>query len=374
MVARQPFCTGHVDLAREWRGGQRQVYLLTTGLARRGHPTHVFTRPGTPLAQRLADTSVNVHELAAMGEWDVFAARRLARTVADSGIELLAAHASHPHGLALLARRFGLRVPVVVHRRVDVLVRGGFFNRRKYAAPERYIAIGEAVKKTLVDAGVPAAKVSVVSSGVPPHVAVAGAKQDLGAKLGIDPAALWVGDVASLVAHKGHRFLLEAWPRVRSAVDARLILVGDGELRAALERRAVELGVADSVHFVGWRDDVSAWLSAFDLFAMTSLTEGLCTAILDAMAAKIPVVATAAGGIPELVVAGETGVLAPVGDAVAIAAQIVRALEDREAAQARMQAAYERVWVPRSSERVVEGSLAIYRECVSNYGINTKHS
>lgn len=358
--------TGHVDLAREFRGGQRQVYLLTTGLAAAGHPTHVYTRPGTPLAKRLADTPVIVHPLPCLGEWDFGAARRLAQSAVKHRIQLLAAHASHAHGLAVQARRWGYGGRVVVHRRVDAAPGGGFLNRRKYDAPDAFVAISHAVRDVLVNAGIAAEKIRIVSSGVLAHQPVADAKKTLAAETGLDPALPWVGDVAGLVGHKGHAHLLEAWARlVADGLEARLVLVGDGPLLAELRKLTERLGIADSVLFTGWREDVPAWLSALDLFAMTSVTEGLCTAILDAMAARVPVVATAAGGIPELVCDGETGYLAPVGDVGAIARHLEAALTDRATAQALAARAFDEVWRLRSADAMVAGTLAAYREIIA---------
>jgi len=362
MASADPFITGHVDLDHEWRGGQRQVTLLTTGLAEAGHPTVVFTRPGSPLAQHLADSPVRVYPLRAWGEWDLLAAGRLARAVRRLGVQVLAAHASHAHGLAALTRLFGLRIPLVVHRRVDFHLAGHRLNRWKYAAPAGFVAISEAIRDMLVEDGIPAEKITVISSGVPPHRPVADAKRLLAGETGLNPDLPWVGDVASFVDHKGHRHLLDAWAKVVAAGEqAELVLIGDGPLRPELERQIARLGLGARTHLVGWRNDIPVWLSALDVFAMTSVTEGLCSTILDAMAARLPVVATAAGGIPEMVRHEQTGWLAPVGDAEHIAALLRRALHDREETTRLVERAYQTVWLERSADRMVEKTLAFYR-------------
>lgn len=366
MASADPLITGHIDLDHEWRGGQRQVSLLATGLAEAGHPTIVFTRPGTPLAQRLSGTPVRVYPLRAWGEWDVFAARRLARVASRLGVQVLAAHASHAHGLAALAGLFGLRAPLVVHRRVDFRLKQNPFNRGKYAAAAGFIAISEAIRDLLIADGVPAEKISVISSGVPPHQSVTDAKRLLARETGLNPAAPWIGDVASFVDHKGHRHLLDAWAKVVAAGEqGELVLIGDGPLRADLEKRISALGIGARTHLVGWRNDIPAWLAALDVFAMTSVTEGLCSTILDAMAARLPVVATAAGGIPELVRHEETGLLAPVGNAERIAELLRRALHDRPGMSALAENAYEKIWRERSADRMVEKTLAVYRGLVA---------
>ena len=355
--------TCHLDFAREWRGGQRQVCLLAAGLAQRGLRTLAVTRRGSPLAERLAGTGVEVIFLRVWGEFDWPAARRVAGIAREAGAEILAAHASHPHSIALLARGGLPNAKIVVHRRVDVPIG---HSRKKYLAPDAYIAISEAVRRELLAGGVPGNKIHLVSSGVPPHVRDDQAKARLAKAWHLDPAAPWVGCVADLVDHKGHEFLLRAWRLVwQTEPAARLVIIGDGPLRASLEALARQLGVSEQVRFVGRSNDVPAWLSALSVFALTSKTEGLGSSILDAMAARVPVVATAAGGIPELVRHEQTGLLAPVGDVEAIAANVTIALRDRQKAEALSNAAYNEVWRTRSADAMVENTLRAYREILS---------
>ena len=119
-----------------------------------------------------------------------------------------------------------------------------------------------------------------------------------------------VGNVAALVPHKGQRHLVEAAALVvRKVPDARFVIAGEGELRPALERQIKEHRLEKHVLLAGFRPDVLSLHKAFDIFVMSSITEGLGTSLLDAMAAARPIVATATGGIPEVVVDGVTGIL-----------------------------------------------------------------
>src|SRR5207249_1705808 len=122
--------------------------------------------------------------------------------------------------------------------------------------------------------------------------------------------------IARFRAEKGHALLLDAFAQVaREVPDARLVLVGDGELLDAMKARARELGIADRVEFPGATSDIWAPLSDADVFALASISEAAGIAIMEAMAAGLPVVAPAVGGIPEIVASGETGELARPGDA-----------------------------------------------------------
>ncbi len=169
--------------------------------------------------------------------------------------------------------------------------------------------------------------------------------------------------VANLIVYKGHRYFLEAWPRVvRRFPAARAQFAGQGPMLEALQQQANELGIASSVDFLGRRSDVPELLSQCDLFVHPSLEEGYPNAVLEAMAAGAPIVATAVGGTVEAITDGETGLLVPAADAQALERAMLRLLEDRVfAARLASQAAS----VARSRfdiGRVVERYQAIYAQ------------
>jgi glycosyltransferase involved in cell wall biosynthesis len=170
-----------------------------------------------------------------------------------------------------------------------------------------------------------------------------------------------VGTVGRLVERKGGYDLLAAWPRVRAAhPDAHLLLVGDGVERDGLVARARDLGVADSVHVAGTRDDVPAVLAALDCFAFPSHYEGLPGALLEAMAAGLPIVATDVEGSNELVTDGETGLLVPARDPRALADALVATLADPAAAAARGRAARDRAFATFGVDTMVANFERLY--------------
>jgi len=150
---------------------------------------------------------------------------------------------------------------------------------------------------------------------------VAGVRRALGL-----PAGLLVGTAGRFFPEKNYGTLLQAVAAlVPSLPNVHLIMMGDGPERPALEAAAAELGVTDSVHFLGWRSDVADLLPLLDVFVLSSLSEGLPLVVLEAMACGVPVVTTPVGDLPEIVVEGRTGFLFPIGDADALAG-IVRRL------------------------------------------------
>lgn len=145
---------------------------------------------------------------------------------------------------------------------------------------------------------------------------------------GLRTDAPLIGIVGRLVPVKNHRLFFEAAARVKAARPAaRFVVVGDGELRAEIEAQVEALGLRDSVVFTGWIQDVAPVYADLDVLAISSLNEGTPVSIIEALAARCPVVATAVGGLPDLLDRGELGVLVPPGDAEALANALIAALD-----------------------------------------------
>jgi glycosyltransferase involved in cell wall biosynthesis len=169
--------------------------------------------------------------------------------------------------------------------------------------------------------------------------------------------------VARMRPVKGHTFFLEAAARVsREIQDARFILVGDGPLRHEIEDRIARLGISDRVHLLGERSDASQLVASFDLAVLASLHEGLPNAVMEAMAAGVPVVATAVGGTRELIVDGETGYLVPPADVLALGERISFALQNEEISSAIAERGREFVTDRFAVERMVESVESLYDE------------
>ena len=170
-----------------------------------------------------------------------------------------------------------------------------------------------------------------------------------------------VGNVAALVPHKGQRHLIEAAHLVvRELPDARFIILGEGELREHLEHQVREYHLEKHVLLPGFRIDVLGCIKGFDLCAMSSVTEGLGTSLLDAMACSRAIVATRAGGIPEIVEDSVTCVLVEPRDHAAMAREIVRLLKDDGGRRRMGEAGFARVNERFTVERMVAETAAVY--------------
>ena len=313
----------HVDTATEFRGGQRQLELLVAGLARRGVEQRVACPPGVPLRTVLGDV-----ELVDVRPGNHPANLVTLRT-ASSDVDLVAAHTSHAHFAGL-----GVRAPLVVHRRVDFPPKAGWLSARKYDAPAGFICVSQAVAGVLEAAGVPTDRLHVVPDGVEPQA------QMPPSQVGEGRVVLAVG---ALVDHKDHATLAAA----AHMIEARVLVAGEGPLRSPLEDGPLEL--------LGRRDDVAGLLARADVFVHCSQEEGMGQAVVEAMLAGVPVVATRAGGVPEVV--GDAGLLVPVRDPRALAEAVDRALRGEHPPVERARARAARF----SVDAMVEGTLAAYR-------------
>jgi glycosyltransferase involved in cell wall biosynthesis len=354
----------HIDTARTWRGGQNQVLVTVLALRALGHRTMVVAHPAGELRQR-AREGLDLMPLAPKTEMDLGAAWRLSRLIKQLTPEII--HAHDPHGVAMAALALSMstqprKPPLVASRRVDFHLRGSALSRWKYRQVDLFICASEAIRQMLIGDGISASRAVTVHEGIDLERVAAAPPAKLHEELWLPHHAPVVGNVAALVPHKGQRHLVDAAHLVVQQVpDARFVIAGEGELRSALERQIREHHLEKHVLLAGFRPDVLSLHKAFDIFVMSSVSEGLGTSLLDAMACGKPVVATAAGGIPEVVVDGETGFLVAPRDDHALAGAIVRLLKDAGLRQRMGAAGAAHARRRFSAERMVQETLRVYK-------------
>jgi glycosyltransferase involved in cell wall biosynthesis len=353
----------HIDTARTWRGGQNQVLLTVNGLRAMGQRAALVAHPGGELLRR-ASEGLELIPIAPRMEMDLSAAWRLSRVIKRLAPDIV--HAHDPHGVAMasLALSLGGAAPapsLVASRRVDFHLRGNSFSRWKYRQVDCFLAASEAIRRMLVADGVPPERTVTVHEGIDVDHAAAVPPVNVHEAFWLPHEAPVVGNVAALVPHKGQRHLVEAARLVvRELPDARFVVLGEGELRDHLERQVRDYRLEKHVLLPGFRTDVVGCIKGFDLFAMSSVTEGLGTSLLDAMACGKAVVATETGGIPEVVEDGVTGLLVPPRDHRAMAAAIVRLLSDDGLRRRMGEAGLARVRARFTVERMIAETAAVY--------------
>jgi glycosyltransferase involved in cell wall biosynthesis len=359
----------HIDTARTWRGGQNQALLTVLGLRERGHRTVLMAHPEGELCRRAAEGH-DLIKLAPKTESDLPAAWRLSRILRDLQPQIV--HAHDPHGVAIAALALQMstappRPRLVAARRVDFHIRGNTFSRWKYRNVDCFIAASAAIAEMLVEDGIPASRVRTVHEGIDVDRILHMAAADVHQEYWLPKDAPVVGNIAALVPHKGQRHLVDSAALVvREMPDVRFLIFGAGELHESLAHHIKELGLERHVLLAGFRPDVLAFLKTFDLFVMSSVTEGLGTSLLDAMAAWRAVVATRVGGIPEVVEDGKTGLLVPARDHHLMAEAIVRLLRHPEERRRMGLAGLHRVREKFSAGRMVSDTVRVYESLQSS--------
>lgn len=311
----------HVASGREWRGGQRQTWLLARELAGTLDGDQVvITRRGSELARRIAANQI---PLAAV-PWRLGIDPRPLPTILTHARQPAAIlHAHDPHSLALadwVSRRTGAIV-IATRRATFPIRRPGIWQRAR-----RIIALSQAIAQRLVADGIAPQRITVIPSGVDLAAARATTPIDVRQQFGIQHSAPIIATVAALTPEKGHRTLLAAAALLAGRLGESAphwLLLGDGPLRSALAGEARRLGLAGTVHLAGHVPDPLGYLAAADIALLPSESEGLGSTLLDAMALGRPIVASAVGGIPEVLADG-AGSLVPPGNADALA----RAVQD----------------------------------------------
>jgi glycosyltransferase involved in cell wall biosynthesis len=315
-----------VDTERVWRGGQNQLLSLIKGLHRHGHKIHLICEPQTLLEARALALGVFVHPMAIRSEAGLISLFRLIILFRKIRPQILAFNTPKAVIIGTLASRLAAVSARIVFRRVNFPLRNNLLTRIKYLwGIDCIVAISESIRAQLTISGIPVSRIRTIYEGLDLSRYPRGAWPKK--RIAGEPTV--VGTISHLSTEKGIQYLVEAASLI-PGVHRRLrfVVVGDGSCRPQLEAFVGEKGLKDVFQFTGFQQDTSQFIKSFDMFALPSLSEGLSSSILEAMATSLPIVATNVGGIPELVKHGDNGFLVPPADPAALAQAIQQLADD----------------------------------------------
>ena len=339
--------------------------MTVLGLRARGHRAVLVAHREGELFRR-ASEGPDLLPLAPVNEVDLATAWKLSKIIRQWKPEIVHAHDPHAVSMAGLALSFGAPDPrpkLIASRRVDFHLQSHTFSQWKYRQMDGFIAASHAIKDILVADGIPSGRIEVLHDGIDVEKIQHRPVIDLHAEYWLPHGVPVIVNVGALTGHKGQKYLIDAMPMVlREVPDAHLVIFGEGDLRGPLEKQIKQLSLGKRVLLPGFREDVMSLMKSADLFVMSSVTEGLGSAVLDAMAMGHAVVGTKAGGIPEAVIQDETGLLVEPADAKALAAAIARLLKDASLRKQFGEAGRARVAEHFGVDRLVEGTLEVYRK------------
>ena len=319
----------HVETGRHLYGGPQQVLYLVSALLELGHDCTLVCPPASGVDAAARDAGIPVRNLFCAGDLDLPFAYRLTQYLQSTRPDLVHCHSRRGADvLGGLAASFA-DIPAVVSRRVDN-TEMRLMAALRYRPFAKIIAISEAIAQVLREHDVAAERIEVIRSAVDTRrFDTAPDREAFRAEFGIPDDALVIAAAGQLIPRKGHRYLLQAAAELRDGQPAfRLIIFGEGYLNNQLRAQAATLGLGDIVQFAGFRDDLDDFMSCIDIFAHPALAEGLGVATLKAAAAGRPVVGFDAGGLPEAVIDGETGILVRPEDSEALRDAIATLLTD----------------------------------------------
>jgi glycosyltransferase involved in cell wall biosynthesis len=323
----------HISTPISWRGGEQQVAYLVQALHEAGIRQGVLCPIGAALSDRAELRGTAVLGFQTRGPLGVLLARRIAHVARKGEYTLIHTHDSHAHSAAVLAAAlFGMSLPIVVSRRVDFPVSPGPFSKWKYnhSSVRRILCVSDEIRKITAPAIRNKNILSVIRSGVDAgRYATANGRESLRRELGLNPQTRLVGNLSALADHKDY----PTWLRAAACLHVQdpqlhFVIAGSGPKEHEIRQLISGLGLSTCVHLLGFRTDVAEVMTALDVFMISSKTEGLGTIVIEAFAAGVPVVATRAGGIPELVEGEMNGILCPVGDDVSLCASVRRIFEE----------------------------------------------
>ena len=367
----------HVIRATGMAGAETHLLALLSGLRARGLDAQLalLTTRDQPLhdyRELLRQRGIPLHTFAMRGHLEPKLLLRLRALMQELRPSLVHTHLFHADLYGALAARWA-HVPALVSSRHNDNAfrrrqpwRG--LNRRLWRMADAGIAISQAVADFVVEVeNAPRDKLRVIHYGLQwqpsPNAERQALRRRMRTQLGFAQTQPLLAMACRLIEQKGVSDALQAFAGTRSEFpEARLLIAGDGPLRAQLESEATQAGLTGSVRFLGWRDDVPQLLAACDLFLMPSLWEGFGLVLLEAMAQGLPVVASRVSAIPEIVVAGETGLLAPPRDVPALREALLTLLRDPPLARHMGLMGMERLETHFSEQRMLDATLALYHE------------
>lgn len=354
----------HVETEPGWRGGQRQALLLAKKLVERGVNVLFAAPRKSAMLKKVQDANIPFWPLRSGSQLNPVGVWSLYRAVQRFHPHIIHLHSSRAHGLGVItATLFGKDRPkIVVHRRVDFPPRGkGFFNSHKYRVPDLYIAISKRVAESL-EGFVPKEKIEIVYSGVEPINFDPKKREQIRAELGIEPNVPLVGGVGALVEHKDFATFIKAAKLVNaSRPEAKFVIFGEGPERAKLEKMIFEAELQKIFILAGFREQAPEEICAFDIFVMPSSAEGLGTSALDAMNFAIPVIASDASGLVEIIEHGRNGLLFPSGDAKTLSEMITFLINDKSRRLELGRRAQNLFYQKFTSDRMADEVLYLYK-------------
>ncbi|MFD2246228.1 glycosyltransferase family 4 protein [Pontibacter ruber] len=322
----------HLVSEKTWRGGEQQVAYLIEELLKQGVQCFVACRRRTPFHDYCLRQNIPHVALAFANEFDFGTAWQVKKYAEQQQVDVVHVHSAHAHAISIWAYILGNHRPIILSRRVDFPVKQNFLSQFKYNHPgiARVVCVSDKIKEVVSQSLKQPEKCVTVYSGVDmSRFAHSRNTGKLHREFTLPLHLPIIGNVSAIAPHKDYfTFVDTVELLVQQHLQAQFFIIGDGPEREQVQAYVQQKQLQNHITFTGFRNDIPEILPELDVMLITSETEGLGTTILDAFACQVPVVATQAGGIPEIVKDGHTGLLAPVKRPDLLAQKVIQILRD----------------------------------------------
>lgn len=350
----------HTEWSDGWGGQERRVLSEMVGMRERGYRQLLACRSNSVIGQEAKAKGISVVNLPFAGKFDIASIRGLVRLIRAEGIDLVSTHSGIDSWVGAIAARWA-GVLVVRTRHLNLPLKRNLLNFVHYL-PHAVVTCGEVMRQNLVERGFPPSDVVSIPTGIDfDSFRSPLTREQARSKFELRQDSFAVVMVGIIRGVKRHEVALRAFEQFRRThPQARLLLAGDGPMSSDMQRLADELSLAEAISFLGHRDDVPDLLAAADCFLLSSRSEGVPQAITQALGCGLAVVATAVGGVPELVIDGRTGLLVAAESPPQMAAALGRVADDETLARALGQAGRAHVEAHYSLQAMLNATEALY--------------
>ncbi len=360
----------HLSSEKTWRGGEQQIAYLIEELDGLGATNFVLCKSDSAFEKHCQDNAIEYQSAGFKNSMDLNTSRVLLKLTKEIKPDLIHLHSSKSHGIAALATLLGLKIPLILSRRVDFLLKKNFLSQWKYNLPQiqRIICVSKTISDIVKSSVKKPYLVQTVYSGIDleKFKKAEGSTKWIKKKFELPDESILIGNTSAIADHKDYFTFVDTAKIIcenNQSDHVYFIIIGDGPMNEEIRSYVVNSGLEKRVHFTGFMDNVPQLLSELDIFLMTSKTEGLGTSVLDAFASRIPVVSTNGGGLKELVIHEISGLLSEVGDSKQLAKYLTLLIEDKVLRENITNGAYEYVQ-QFSKANTAKKTYSIYKEIV----------
>ncbi|RUA38436.1 MAG: hypothetical protein DSY77_00245 [Bacteroidetes bacterium] len=360
----------HLSSESSWRGGEQQIKYLIEELEAMGIKPIVACKPESAFESVCIEKDWEHYPLEMNNSMDIKSAFRLKKLCKQLSIDIVHAHSSHSHGTIYLSYLLGNKTNVILTRRVDFELKDNLISKHKYSFPKikKIVCVSQAVKTIVLETlHKPELCTTIYDSIDHKKFSLYIGNDYLRKEYKIANDITLIGNTSAIAPHKDYfTFVNTAHYYIKNFDQkVKFFIIGKGELESEVKNHIKNLGIEDYFILTGFVKNIEEVLPSLDVFLMSSKTEGLGTSVIDAFASKVPVVATRAGGIPELVKDQETGLLAKVGDFQSLANKLFQLKNEHQMREKIIHTAYEYA-LEFNTKRMAEEYLKLYKANIEN--------